>query len=100
MAGKSFRVAGFLASSFSQARALGFMCAADSQRNEPCVLWEVHVDPEGEFLPTRRCYHVNYVQRNLLNYEEEEYLFAPYSPFTVEHVSACMCVYMYVYIHT
>jgi hypothetical protein len=27
---------------------------------------------------------------------EEEYLFAPYSPFTVKEVCVCMYVYMYV----
>ncbi len=94
MAGKSFRVAGFLASSFSKNVALNFMCTADMERNEPCVLWEIHVDPEGARIPTRRCCHVNYVERTLVNYPEEEYLFAPYSPFTVESVSMCTFVCM------
>ena len=83
--GKSFRVAGFLATSFVREVAEGFMCFAD-RRGEPCVLWEIHVDPAGERSPARRCKHVNYVTRHNIP-GEEEYLYAPYSPFTVREVS-------------
>jgi hypothetical protein len=57
------------------------------ERGEPCVMWEVHVDPAGKYSPARRCKHVNYVERTNV-VEEKEYLFAPYSPFTVTEV--CM----------
>ena len=40
------------------------------------VLWRVRIDPE------RRCLHVNLVEKSNVP-GEEEYLFAPYSAFTV-----------------
>jgi hypothetical protein len=92
--GKVFRVAGFLASSFLLEKADEFMCFADA-RGEPCVMWELRVDPEGERLVSRTCKHVNYVARTKVP-GEEEYLFAPYSPFTVKEVRVCMYVCMYV----
>jgi hypothetical protein len=84
--GKTFRVAGFFATSFLRHKAEQFMCMSD-ERGEPCVMWEVHVDPAGEYSPARRCKHVNYVERTNVQ-GEEEYLFAPYSPFTITEV--CM----------
>ena len=83
---KTFCVAGFLATSFSREKAEEFMCFAD-QRGEPCVMWEVQVDPAGERSAARRCLHVNYVTRSNVP-GEDEYLFAPYSPFTVKEVHA------------
>jgi hypothetical protein len=82
--GREFRVAGFLASSFSQATAEHFMCSARA-RSEPCVMWVIHVDPAGEHSPAKRCMHVSYVERSNMP-DEMEYLFAPYSPFTVKQV--------------
>ena len=85
-AGKKYRVPGFLATSFSRQVAENFMMWADS-RNEPCVLWIVEVDPEGEHSQAKRCMHVNYVERTGPDVPvEEEYLFAPYAPFTVKEV--------------
>ena len=51
-------------------------------------MWVVHVDPEGEHDATKRCKHVNFVQHSLVvddygNPEEQEYLYAAYSIFTV-----------------
>jgi hypothetical protein len=92
-AGKKYRVPGFLATSFSRNVAEKFMRWAD-MREEPCVLWIVHVDPDGEYSEARKCMHVNFVERS--NVEgEDEYLFAPYAPFTVRQASqnvshACM----------
>ena len=86
--GKSFRVAGFLASSFSIEKAHSFMIFADN-RQEPCVLWEIHVDPRGKTSLVHRCKHVSYVQRTNVP-GEQEYLFAPYSPFTVKEVCATL----------
>ncbi len=87
--GRQFRVAGFLATSFDYATAFQFMCRAD-KRNEPCVAWEIRVDPRGKDQPWRRCMHVNYVQSSNVS-AEKEYLFAPYSPFTVKQVSTRVC---------
>ena len=83
-AGKKYRVPGFLATSFSQQVADRFMTWAD-RRGEPCVLWIVHVVPEGESSEARKCMHVNYVTRANVK-DEDEYLFAPYVPFTVREV--------------
>ena len=88
--GKAFRVAGFLATSFSVNKAIDFMGYAD-YRNEPCVLWDIRVDPRGETSNVYRCKHVSYVTYSDLP-GEEEYLFAPYSPFTVKEVSTCHSV--------
>ncbi len=92
--GKSFRVAGFLATSFQRKTADFFMEGAD-RRNEPCVLWVIKVDPRGLDSVVHRCKHVSYVENTNVK-GEEEYLFAPYSPFTVQEVSAFMYVCMYV----
>ena len=80
--GALFRAAGFLATSFSQDNASEYMCRA-SVGGEPCVLWEVHVDPAGGQSQAMRCKHVCYLEHG----GEKEYLFAPYSPFTVDSVS-------------
>lgn len=94
--GKQLRVAGFLATSFSKGKAEDFMCMAD-ERDESCVLWEIHIDPEGKNSRAHRCKHVNYVAFSHMP-GEEEYLYAPYSPFTVKKVSKLqlwpgLCVY-------
>jgi hypothetical protein len=83
-AGKQYRVPGFLATSFSWKVAEDFMMYAD-MREEPCVMWIVHVDPDGEHSKARRCMHVNFVERSNVK-GEDEYLFAPYAPFTVIEV--------------
>ena len=54
-------------------------------------MWVVHVDPEGESVPAKRCMHVNYVSNSHITNpdgtpRESEYLFAPYSIFTVRAV--------------
>jgi hypothetical protein len=82
--GSSFRVASFLATSFSMHVAEQFLLYSDG-RGEPCVVWEIHLDPAGEFSPARRCKHVSYVKHSNVA-RECEYLFAPYSPFTVKEV--------------
>jgi hypothetical protein len=87
-AGKKYRVPGFLATSFARHVVDDFMLWAD-QRGERCVLWEIHVDPEGDRFKARRCMHVSYVEHRALGVPlEEEYLFAPYAPFTVREVCA------------
>jgi hypothetical protein len=88
--GKSFRVAGFLAASFSKIVAEKFMVLADGSK-EQCVIWEIRLDPRGEHSHVYKCKHVSYVRYSNLEHEME-YLFAPYSPFTVKEVSNSLCL--------
>ncbi len=83
--GKKYRVPGFFATSFNETIAMGFAVRHGLDHHKPAVLWEVHVDPDGEHDPARRCKHVNYV-RNGLAGDENEYLFTAYSVFTVRRV--------------
>jgi hypothetical protein len=77
-AGKKYRVPGFLATSLNENIARNFMAMANQSRDEPCVLWIITVD--------RKCLHVSYIARTHVS-TEEEFLFAPYSPFKVLRVS-------------
>ena len=58
--GKSYRVPGFLATSFSEAVATRFLREAQAYGRQ-AVMWVVFVDPAGEHDADRRCKHVNYV---------------------------------------
>jgi hypothetical protein len=72
-AGQKFRQPAFLATSFSRGVAENFI---RMRGGDDCVLWTIRIDPE------RKCKHVNLVTKT--NVEgEQEYLFAPYSAFTV-----------------
>ena len=84
----SYRVPGFLATSFSRDVAERFIfnnCYATALR-KPAVLWKVHVDPEGERQPGKLCKHVNYVANTHVP-GEQEYLFTAYSVFTIRRVT-------------
>ena len=49
------------------------------------MLWRFHLD--GALPPNRRCVHVNFIDRNDGTvHNEDEFLFAPYSTFTVRAV--------------
>jgi hypothetical protein len=83
--GKKYRVPMFLASSFKKTKALhfiflsatGFSCPKDA-----LVLWKIKLDPQ------ERCHHVNLVRDKDTHVEGEcEFLFVPYSVFTVESVT-------------
>ena len=52
----------------------------------PAVRWVVHFDVRGETSFRYRCKHVSLVTRSNVR-GEEEYLFAPYSVFTVRSVA-------------
>ena len=87
VAGRKYRVPGFLATSFDRRTAERFR---DNIGWRPPggvtnVLWVVHVDPAGEHDPAKRCKHVNYVQSTHVG-GEAEYLFSAYSVFTVVSV--------------
>ena len=83
--GKRFRSPGFLATSFSEDKAYEFWFRAHVESKLPAVKWVVHVDPRGETSARYRCKHVNLVTKTNVP-GEQEYLFAPYSVFTVRSV--------------
>ena len=84
--GKTYRVPGFLATSFSRAVAERFIFNNATALGKPAVLWKVHVDPEGEHQPGKLCRHVNYVAKTHVP-GEQEYLFTAYSVFTIRQVT-------------
>lgn len=78
--GKAYRQPAYLATSFSQQKAMEFMRRAG--RSPQRVIWRVHIDP------VLKCEHVNLVRKVAPGVpDEEEYLFAPYSVFTVRTVA-------------
>lgn len=79
-AGVKYRVPGFLATSLQKSTAIMFI----TRRNDVIhrVLWEIRLDPRGAKQPLYRCQHVHYVHKTHVS-GEDEYLFAPYSVFTV-----------------
>ena len=79
---KKYRVPGFLATSFSEAKAREFAFNNGTALGLPAVLWVVHVDPRGRTDADYRCKHVNFVQHTFVA-GELEYLFTAYSVFTV-----------------
>jgi hypothetical protein len=84
--GKTYRVPGFLATSFSRAVAERFIFNNATALGKPAVLWKVHVNPEGEHQPGKLCRHVNYVAKTHVQ-GEQEYLFTAYSVFTIRQVT-------------
>jgi hypothetical protein len=80
---KTYRVPSFLATSFSNVIANDFMKRAEARGQEP-VLWTVRLDGRGATDPDHRCLHVNLLEAQ--EFEEQEFLFVPYSTFTVEAV--------------
>ena len=83
MIGKKYRVPGFLATSAKRSIAAKFAFAAfEEDDSHPCVIWRVRVDPRGKMHPEHRVKHMTFVSKTLVE-GEEEYLFAPYSVFTL-----------------
>jgi len=73
--GRDFRQPAFLATSFLEETAHKFI---RMRGDDNCVLWRVYINPE------HGCKHVNVVTRVVPGLaDEQEYLFAPYSAFTV-----------------
>ncbi len=72
-----------MATSFSEAVAYGFLYNKFAEGKTP-VKWVVEMDPRGQDNPVFKCKQVNFVDTNTLG--EEEFLFAPYSVFTVVEV--------------
>lgn len=78
--GVKYRVPGFLATSLQKSTAIKFITRHNDVIHR--VLWEVRLDPRGAKQPLYRCQHVHYVHKTHVS-GEDEYLFAPYSVFTV-----------------
>lgn len=68
----------FAERSFKASRAAG-------GRNDLAVVWVVHVDPDGGVNPNKLCRNASLVKKSHVQ-GEEEYLFVPYSVFTVTSV--------------
>ena len=84
LVGKSFRVSGLLATSLSTTISYGFMNMA-RENGLPAAIYIITYDPRGKDDVRYTCKHVNYVNASNVS-GEAEYLFAPYSPFTVKEV--------------
>ena len=84
-AGKKYRVPGFLATSFARGVAKKFLYNTHHGSGLPVVLWRVHLDPRGRDDFDFTCKHVNYVESSHVG-GEKEFLFAPFSAFTVRSV--------------
>ena len=84
--GRQYRVPGFLATSFSTVKTDEFVYRAVQDGGRSGILWHVLVDPRGENEFRHLCKHANYVSHTHVA-GEAEYLFAPYSVFTVVDVT-------------
>ena len=89
--GKEYRVPGYVATSFQEKVAKRFARRAwqeaehSSTGRLPAVLYVVQVDPDGETDEDVLCQNANYIANTLVP-GEDEYLFVPYSVFTVTKV--------------
>ena len=81
--GKKYRVPGFLATSNKRMVAVTFAFnASKANENHPCAIWCIKFDPRGEQNPKYRVQHLTFVSKTLIP-GEGEYLFPPYSVFTL-----------------
>merc|ERR1719174_138364 len=86
MIGKKYRVPGFLATSVRRDIAAAFTFKADmTNPSHPCAIWRITFDPRGKEHPEYRVKHMTLVSKTLI-VGEHEYLFAPYSVFTLVSV--------------
>merc|ERR1719201_705484 len=83
MIGKKYRVPGVLATSLRREIAAAFALKAD--KAHPCAMWRIVFDPRGKDHPEYRVKHMAFVSKTLV-VGEREYLFAPYSVFTLVSV--------------
>ena len=81
--GKKYRVPAFLATSKDRSVAASFAFKAPD--DHPCAIWRITFDPRGKDHPEHRVRHMTFVSKTLVP-DEEEYLFAPYSVFTLQKV--------------
>ena len=86
MIGQKYRVPGFLATSTRRSVAVAFSFkASGAHPSHPCAIWRVTFDPRGKDHPEYRVKHMGLVSKTLIA-GEYEYLFAPYSVFTLVSV--------------
>eukprot|EP00039_Didymoeca_costata_P002414 m.60039 g.60039 ORF g.60039 m.60039 type:complete len:315 (-) comp11290_c0_seq1:79-1023(-) len=83
--GRKYRVPNFLATSFVRKVAEGFCKDASEGSTDDAVMWIVHVDPAGRYDANKLCKHANLIVNSKF-LGEKEYLFVPYSVFTVSMV--------------
>ena len=83
MKGRKYRVPGFLATSDKRDIAAGFAYRASN--DHPCAIWRIKFDRRGKDNPKYRVRHMTFVSKTLIE-GENEYLFAPYSVFTLVSV--------------
>ena len=81
--GIKYRVPGFLATSRKRHVATHF--ASMATKTHPCALWRIAFDPRGKDHAEYRVQHMTFVTKTLFR-GEGEYLFAPYSVFTLMSV--------------
>merc|ERR1711896_5199 len=76
-ANKKFRVAMYLATSFAERQAWWFISQAphNADRIPVLITFKLH--------PSLKCNHADYIESMSLNPGEQEFLYAPYSSFTV-----------------
>ena len=89
--GKKYRAPTFLATSFDEAiaietflRQLPPSTANQTPPNQEPTLWRFHLD--GSLSERRRCWHVNFIDRAAVGVPAAEFLYSPYSTFTVRGV--------------
>ena len=80
---RACRVPGYLATSFSEAVAYAFLYNKFAE-GKTAVKWIVEMEARGRDDAVFKCKQVNFVDTNTLG--QEEFLFAPYSVFTVLEV--------------
>ena len=78
--GKKYRVPGFLATSTDKGVAVGFVHKAN--KDHARAMWRVTFDKRGKHDVKYRVQHMSFVSKTLVE-GEDEYLFAPYSVFTL-----------------
>jgi len=83
--GRKYRVPMVLASSMDESVANNFIALAEAE-GLPTVRWSILLDPRGSTDVNWRCSHVNLVMKSCLGNKEAEFLFAPYSVFTVKEI--------------
>ena len=83
MIGKKYRVPAFLATSDKRGVAVAFVFKSDN--THPRAMWRITFDPRGKDHAEYRVKHMTFVSKTLIA-SEHEYLFAPYSVFTLVSV--------------
>ena len=86
MIGQKYRVPGYLATSDDRQIAVAFAFKASTVHpSHPCAVWRITFDARGKLNPKYRVKHMTFVSKTLTA-GENEYLFAPYSVFTLVSV--------------